>query len=218
MGEYDYKSALNSYQTPERAARYKKFQETNRWGSFVTLREQKAVARELRKYKWGTSDQLLDIPCGTGILGRILHNFPFKIIASDISEEMMALAKEAYPEDRLIECIKKDITNTSFPRQSFACVITLGFLHLVPPEIKRDTLKEIAALTTRVAIVSCSVDTPLQRIKKRMTALLKPDHAAPCPAPLKEVIADCEAQGFKVVRSFMVVPFLSSHAILVLEK
>jgi hypothetical protein len=33
-----------------------------------------------------------------------------------------------------------------------------------------------------------------------------------------ELVAECEAQGFRVVRAFAVVPLLSAHAMLVLEK
>lgn len=219
MTDYE-KQTLNAYRTPERAAEYKRFHTTDwSWGRFVTWSEQRAVARELRRYDWSPLDQLLDIPCGTGILGKLLHRFPFQIVASDISTEMMALAKEEYPIDRLSDCVQSDITNTPFPRGSFSCVITLGFLHRVPREVKRVALREIAALSNHVVIVSCSVDTPLQRFKHGLLSLFKRSHVpAPCPVPFKEIISDCEASGLRVVRAFMVMPPFSAHAILVLEK
>lgn len=214
------RDTLHAYQSAERAAQYKRLHTTSwTWGRVVTEFEQRAVARELARYEWSPSDQLLDIPCGTGILGKVLHRFPFKILASDISTEMMALARVEYPADRLIDCVQADITDTKFPRASFACVVTLGFLHRVPPEVKLAALHEIGALTSRVSIVSCSVDTPLQRFKHAVLSFLRRNHVpAPCPAPLKEIIADCESQGFRVMRAFMVLPLLSSDAILVLEK
>ena len=215
----NYKKYQSLYLGTEQAKKYKKRQETDFWRRFVSWRQGMAVARELRRYKWKSSDRLIDIPCGTGILGKMLQPFPFQIVASDMSEDMMALAQTAYPIDRKLDFIKSDITNTPFLRQSFACVVTLGFLHFAPPEIKRAALSEIAALSSRVAIISCSIDTPLQQLKHTALSYLKQSRStAACPVPFKEIIAECESQGFRVVRAFMIVPFLSATALLVLEK
>ncbi|RJR54271.1 MAG: class I SAM-dependent methyltransferase, partial [Desulfobacteraceae bacterium] len=208
------------YRSPERAAAYKQFHTSDHsWGRLVTYFEQRAIARELSRYNWSPSDRLLDIPCGTGILGGILHRFPLKVLASDISLQMMALCRGDYPADRFDGCVQADITSTPFPQESFSCVITLGFFHRVPSEIRRKALREIAALSTRVVILTCSVDTAVQRIKQAILTRIKPNHApAPCPVPLREMIADCRSLGLRLARSYMVVPVLSAHAILVLEK
>jgi SAM-dependent methyltransferase len=214
------RDTLTAYQSAERAQSYKRYNTTDwSWGRIVTAIEQKAVARELARYEWSVSDRLLDIPCGTGILGGILSKFPLRIVASDISTQMMELARSEYPADRLEDIMQADITDTPFPRQSFACVVTLGFLHRVPPEVKRAALKEISALCSRVAIVSCSVDTRSQRAKHAILSRVRRNHVpAPCPATLKEIVAECEAAGFRVARAFYVIPFLSAEAIVVLEK
>lgn len=214
------RDTLTAYQTAARARSYKRYHTTDwSWGRLVTAIEQRAVARELTRYRWTASDSLLDIPCGTGILGRILHRFPFRIVASDISAEMMALARPEYPADRLVACVQADITDTPFPRGSFACVVTLGFLHRVPADVKRATLREIASLCGRVAIVSCSVDTRSQRFKHAIVARVKRKHVpAPWPARMEDIVAECESAGFRVVRAFMVLPLFSADALLVLEK
>jgi SAM-dependent methyltransferase len=210
----------DAYRTETRAVEYKNYYtKTWNWARFCTWRELYLVAKELGRYHWSSKDRLLDIPCGTGVLGKLLHHFPFQILASDISPEMMALAQHEYPGDRLEGCVLADITNTQFPRASFSCIVVLGFLHRVPAEIKRATLQELAGLSSRVVIVSCSVDTSLQRLKHRILSIFKRGHIpAPCPATLEDVISECEYAGLQVVRSRMVVPFLSSQAILVLEK
>lgn len=214
------RETLTAYQSAERAKSYKHYNTTAwSWGRIVTAIEQKAVARELARYEWSASDRLLDIPCGTGILGGILRRFPFRIVASDISTQMMELARGEYPADRLEDCVQADITDTPFPRQSFACVVTLGFLHRVPPDVKRAALRELAALCTQVAIVSCSVDTKSQRLKRALLSAVSRKYLpAPCPAGMKEVIRECENAGFRVVRAFLVLPFLSADALLVLER
>lgn len=219
MTDYE-RDTLNAYRTAARATEYKRYHTKDwTWGRFVTWMEQRAIARELGRYQWAPSDQLLDIPCGTGILGKVLQHFPFRIVASDISAEMMDIARMEYPADRLVSCTQADITRTPFPRGAFSCVVTLGFLHRVPAEIKRAALRELAALSNRVAIVTCSVDTPLQRVKHAVLSCVKRGHVpAPCPVTMKEVVTECESQGFRVARAFLVVPFLSAHAMFVLEK
>ena len=211
---------LNAYRTRQRAEEYKGYHTTVwSWARISTWREQRLLARELSRYSWSADDRLLDIPCGTGILGKLLHSFPFQIMASDISPEMMELARGEYPSDRLIDCVQADITNTGFPRESFDCIVVLGFLHRVPPDIKRAALVEIAALSRRVVVVTSSVDSPLQRLKKNVLSIFWRNYTpAPCSAPLKEIIKVCEDAGLRIVRSVMVFPFFSAEAMLVLEK
>jgi len=211
---------LNAYRSKQRAAEYKHYHTQGwSWARFSTWREQRLLARELSRYSWSADDRLLDIPCGTGILGKLLHAFPLQIVASDISPEMMDLARDEYPADRLLGCVQADITKTGFPHRSFACVVVIGFMHRVPLDIKRAALCEIYALSNRVVIITCSVDSPLQRLKKKVLAIIRRGiPPAPCPAPLRDIAAECEAAGLRVVRSFMVVPFLSAEAMLVLEK
>jgi SAM-dependent methyltransferase len=211
---------LKAYRSRQRATEYKRYHTTAwNWARISTWREQWLLSRELSRYSWSADDRILDIPCGTGILGKLFYSFPFQIVASDISLEMMELAREEYPADRLIDCVQSDITRTGFPPNSFDCVVVLGFLHRVPRDIKRAALREVSALTKRVVIITCSVDSSLQRLKRKFLAIVKGSNLpAPCPAPLREIIVVCEAAGLKVVRSSMVVPFLSAEAMLVLEK
>lgn len=218
MAEYE-KETLNAYRTEQRAEEYKKYQTTDKsWARISTEREQKAVKGELNSYNWKETDRLLDIPCGTGILGPTLKSFPFHITASDISPEMMRLAKDEYPTGR-IEFVESDITKTGLPRASFDCIVVLGFLHRVPENIKKAAMKEIAELSKGVVILNCSVDSPVQRLKMKLISLFWRTHVpAPCPVTLDEMIKECEDVGFNVVRSFMVIPFLSAKAMLVLEK
>ena len=214
------KDTLHAYQSADRANEYKKFHTRQfSWGRFVTLVEQWNISNELKQHSWNESDKLLDIPCGAGILGKVLHDFPFVISASDISKEMINCAKDEYPDNHSVEFIQQDITNTEFKRGSFSCVVTLGFLHRVPLDIKRETLREIFELTNNIAIISCSVDNPMQSLKHKILSIVKRNHVpAPCPIKLKDLISECQSQGFYVKRSMMVVPLLSAHALLILKK
>jgi len=219
MTDYE-QDTRNAYLTPEKALAYKRCNSIDwTWGRFVTWFAQRMIAQELRRHRWTSTDRLLDIPCGAGILGKTLQRFPLQIVASDISPEMLALARSEYPAGNPVEFVRADITATNLPRGAFACVVTLGFLHRVPLKIKRAALLEISSLCNRIAIVSFSADSPLQRMKHSLLSLVKRSHEpAPCPMPLNEFISLCEDSGFQVLRVHRALPLLSSYVLLVLEK
>ena len=211
---------LNAYKSVERASEYKRFHtKIFSWGRLMTILEQRKINNILKSYEWSQDDNLLDIPCGTGILGSLLKNYPFQVTASDISSEMMALAAAEYPEHCNVKLKQADITNTKFPAGSFSCLVSLGFLHRVPIEIKLATIKEIYALTNKIAIVTCSVKQPFFKLKQLILSYIHPNYLpAPCPMELNEIVSEFKKQGFNVKSSTMVLPVISAHTIFELEK
>lgn len=211
---------LNAYKSAERAHEYKLFHTKKfSWGRLMTLLEQRIVNKILKSYEWSNKDKLLDIPCGTGVLGALLTDYPFQVTASDISREMMTLAEKEYPEHSSVILKQADITNTEFNVSSFSCIISLGFLHRVPIEIKIATIKEIYDLTNNIAIVTCSVKQPFFKLKHIILKHMHPNYLpAPCPMELDEIISIFENQGFQVKRSTRVLPIISAHTIFELEK
>lgn len=214
------KDTRAAYRTLERAAAYKRHQTQDwSWARAATRQEQRRIERILRRYVWSKDDIVLDIPCGTGILAAVLNRFPFRVVASDISPEMMALAGGEYRASTFRGFVRGDIRQVPMKPAAFACVFTLGFMHRVALEIRRDALGELARLSRRLIIVSYTIDTSLQRLKKRFIGAALPRYEpAPCPAYLGEVLADFEAQGLRVRHAFHVMPLLSAELVFVLEK
>ena len=217
----DYETQTRSaYRTEQRAIAYQ-CRQTRRWSwaRLATWREQRGVARILGKRAWAPADDVLDIPCGAGILGAVLARFPFRVVASDISPAMMALARGAYAADRFRGFVQADITDTPLRPGSFRCVITLGFMHRVPDELKRATLAAIATLSRELVIVSYSVDSPLQRLKRALLGFLcRSYESAPCSASVADILGDCRAAGLHMLEWYRPVPFLSAEVVLELEK
>jgi ubiquinone/menaquinone biosynthesis C-methylase UbiE len=217
----DYENnTLNGYKDLNRAKLYKHHQ-TNAfsWARLVTFFEQKLIKKELNCFNWDGDHTLLDIPCGTGILGKTIKNFPFKIVASDISLEMMSLASEEYNSDNLISCVQCDITDTGLQKSSFDCVIVLGFLHRVPADIKIKAIKEVSVLTKNIAIFSCSVDGIIQRAQRKAIKLFfKSYKPASNPVSRNFMIQKINEAGLTVLKIREPVPFLSSHTIFICQK
>src|SRR6266540_1394938 len=98
----DYENETRAaYRSPERAAAYKRYHTTDRsWALIATRLEQRLIRRMLSAHDWSAADTMLDVPCGTGILGPTVARVPASIVASDISAEMMALAATEYDAGR----------------------------------------------------------------------------------------------------------------------
>jgi ubiquinone/menaquinone biosynthesis C-methylase UbiE len=217
----DYKrQTLDAYKTENRAREYQEYNSRNwTWGRFVTYLEQRIVRQELSARDWKEGDRLLDIPCGTGILGPTIKKFPFVVTASDISYEMMDLARGEYDQKNYLKFIQSDITHTPFEKDSYPCIVTLGFLHRVPEEIKWLTLKELHRISSGLVIFSFSSDSFLQKVKRNFLSLITRRHVpAPCPEGLGLMLNRVNKSGFRVIRVRPVLPFFSADTLIVMEK
>jgi SAM-dependent methyltransferase len=216
--EYE-KDTRQAYRNVQKAQAYKSLHTRElSWARFTMWRERTIVRKVLGGCGLAPQAKILDIPCGTGILGGILQEFPNPVVAADISPEMMELARPEYAFAHFLGFVQADITQTSFRPGDFACIVILGLMHRLPAQMRRQVLDEIAALRARQVIISYSIDSLGQRLKQRLIKKLKPAHqSAPVPAAFQDIVKEVTAAGFKVRRTHQVVPLLSAEIILVLE-
>lgn len=76
--------------------------------------------------------QILEIGCGTGTFSRLLAGRADKVLAVDLSPQMIRLARESsklYPN---IEFVEGDVMTHQLPDAQFDCVATLTTLHHLP--------------------------------------------------------------------------------------
>lgn len=79
--------------------------------------------------------QILEIGCGTGEFSRLLAARAGRVLALDLSPQMIRLARERsklYPN---IEFVKDDVLTYHLPDGQFDCIATLTTLHHLPLEI-----------------------------------------------------------------------------------
>jgi ubiquinone/menaquinone biosynthesis C-methylase UbiE len=219
MYEYE-KDTRQAYRNVEKAQLYRSYQSQDlSWGRVTSWRRRLIVHKALASCDLSPQDKILDIPCGTGIIGDILQQFPNPVVGADISTEMMELARSEYAFSHFLGFVQADITQTSFQPGDFACIFILGLMHRLPANIRGKVLAEIATLKPQYLIISYSLDSPCQRLKQRLIKKLKPSHIpAPVPAAYPEIIQEVNTAGFKVRRTYQVVPLLSAEIILILEK
>lgn len=217
--EYD-KDTRQAYRNVDKARAYRNLQFRDLgWGRFASWREKRIVKKALAGCALPPGARVLDVPCGTGILGGIFRDFPHPVVAADISLEMMNLARPEYGFPQFLGLVQADITRAPFAPGDFACVITLGLMHRLPAAIRQQVLAEIASLTSRYLIISYSIDSPIQRLKQEIIKKTKPSHrSAPAPAPHGDIVREVQAAGLRILQTCYPAPLLSSEIILVLEK
>jgi len=210
----------NAYRNKEKANAYlEQYTQGTKWARFTMWRQRALMERILDQCDLTASDRVLDIPCGTGLIGKILLNSPAYVIGADISIEMMDLARSEYGEGRPHRLVQADITATPFVRESFACVMVLALMHRLHEVLRREVLSEVASLSSRFVIMSYSVESRSQRIKQRILKTLRPYHIpAPSSVPLPDILREVASYGFKVLSISHIAYFLSAKVVLLLEK
>jgi|SRR5882762_5676554 len=95
---------------------------------------------------------VLDVPCGPGRFHELLCQHGYRVIAADISEEMLALARAS---SRAEQYILADAENLGLPPQSVDCVFCIRlFHHIGSPETRSRLFREFARVSRGWVLVS----------------------------------------------------------------
>ena len=210
----------NAYRNKAKAKAYlEQYTKGTKWARFTMWRQRTLMQKLLDQCDLTASDRVLDIPCGTGLLGSILVNNSALVFGSDISIEMMEIARKDHGDDGFRRLVQADITATPFVKESFACVIVLALMHRLQKDLRQDVLLEVASLSSRFVIISYSVESRSQKMKQRMLKTLRPSHIpAPSSVPLPDILREIASHGFKVLSVSPIAYFLSAKVVLLLEK
>ena len=210
----------NAYRNKAKAKAYlEQYTRGTKWARFTMWRKRALVERILDHCDLTATDRVLDIPCGTGLISKILSNNPASVIGSDISLEMMDLARSESGKNGSHQLVQADITATPFVKESFECVVVLALMHRLHEDLRRDVLSEVASLTNRFVIISYSVESHSQRMKQRILKTLRPSHIpAPSSVPLPDILREVTSHGFKVLSVSHIAYVLSAKVVLLLEK
>ena len=218
IDEYQ-KETVEAYQDGSKALAYDR-QHSNglTWARFTMWREINAVKRALRELGLDQG-RFLDVPCGTGVAAQSFNSVDGLVTAVDISREMMNLARGRYDTETFQGLLQGDIAALPFSDGAFDATVTLGFMHRVPERIKRAAMRELIRVTRGVLVISFSVESPFQQLKRALVTRFRPGQIfAPAPWELGRIEDLVLSLGLRIRRRVMVMPFLSAETVLVLEK
>lgn len=218
VDEYE-KKTVEAYQDHSKALAYdQQHSQDLTWARFTMWREISTVRRALEEL--GVSQgALLDVPCGTGVAAAAFNALEGRVTAVDMSREMMNFACGRYDPETFQGLLQGDITALPFTDGAFDATVTLGFMHRVPERIKRAAMRELVRVTRRVLVVSFSLESPGQRLKRVLVNQFRPGRIfAPAPWERGRIEDLVLSFGLRIRRRVIVMPFLSAETVLVLEK
>lgn len=76
--------------------------------------------------------QALEIGCGTGAFSRLMAARSERVLALDLSPEMIRIARERSAKFSNIDYCVADVVERQFPAEEFDCIATIATLHHMP--------------------------------------------------------------------------------------
>ena len=124
--------------------------------------EKKCVQSLMRLVPPGST--VLDVPCGTGRFHELLRANAYRLLAADISPEMLEIARAAQLAE---EYLLTDAENLGLPDKSVDCVFCIRlFHHIGAPDTRRKLFREFARVSRKWVLISFYHSNCLKRFKK----------------------------------------------------
>lgn len=164
------KENINRYRSESYAQRYKREytygSDFKNFRSRIIANREVAIIRNMLKMLYKNGGTLvLDVPCGTGKLGKMLNTFPIKILSGDISKEMMALASEEYSKDKLLNFLVFDAQSVPIKDKSIDTIVCLRLFQRLPADLRKKILFEFSRICKEYVIISYSYTSFLQKVR-----------------------------------------------------
>lgn len=196
---------------------------SNRWRD---RREKACIVECLNAIPAGS--KVLDLPCGTGRMTRLLVERGYQVIAADASEAMLGRAKQTYAKYRAergaaapeVAFSVRDVLSTGFQDNEFDGISCIRlFHHFSEAETRRKALRELNRICSGPIVVTFLNSFALDRFSswvKMKVRNRKPENQRPI--PLKTFAADIEAAGLQIDKKIAAHWGISSRWFLTLSR
>jgi SAM-dependent methyltransferase len=172
--------------------------------------------------------RVLDLPCGTGRMTRILVERGYRVTSADVSEAMLSRARDnyaAYQEERgsntpPVQFEVRDVLATGYSTDQFDGVSCIRlFHHFADSQTRRQALRELGRISRGPIVVTFLNSLALDRITYWLKARLRGrKQASQLPIPFKTFEADISAAGLQIDRKIAAHWGISSRWFLVLSR
>ncbi len=137
-------SYTESHKYEGKGGEYEECYRTQPWQKFLWMREQGIILRILEKYFQGRDIDLLDFACGTGRITSFLEQRVKTSTAIDVSETMLAIAREKL---RRTELIEADITKANILKgRKFNLITAFRFFLNAERELRSAVMNALGEL------------------------------------------------------------------------
>jgi ubiquinone/menaquinone biosynthesis C-methylase UbiE len=172
--------------------------------------------------------RVLDLPCGTGRLTRLLVSRGYRVTGADVSEAMLAHARENYRTyqrqyDGKVPNVQfeiRDVLATGFNTDQFDGVTCIRlFHHFDEAETRRRALKELRRICRGPIVVTFLNSFALDRFSSWMKAKVRrKKRTSQLPISFKTFASDIDAAGLKIDKKIAAHWGISSRWFLALSR
>ena len=163
--------------------------------------------------------RILDLPAGTGKLAGLFATLGSDVVASDISDSMLKLARAEYARigyRRVSFTISDAIDLTAFGHKQIDLVVCLRLLHRVPSALRKLMLAQFARVAP-YAIVSYGIENTFHKARRCVrTSVFGGRTDARCSCSVATARAEAETD-FEIVESAWIAPMLSQELIFLMK-
>jgi ubiquinone/menaquinone biosynthesis C-methylase UbiE len=214
-----YSKLKTQYQSRDIVRDYEEIRFQNVPGRIFEYFQKKSISNTIDKLE-GVS-MILDLPCGTGRLTRLLSDKGYKVVGFDISEAMLRYASQRMDDNCKLFALGS-AENLCFKDYSFDCVISFRFFCHLDSDVRVQTLKEMKRVSKRWIIITNAYLTPHTRLRRQFkkTVGLSYGHWRPVRFPYTRdtVNKEIRAAGLKLSKIAWTNRILSEEAYFILEK
>ena len=207
---WSYQQAIKRFSAPQVASRYPSAYRAHHWRD---QREKQCVLKALDSIPAGS--HVLDLPCGTGRLTRLLIDCGFRVTGADVSQAMLVNARsniasaprprnaDAFPPVDFDLC---DVMHTGYADGQFDAVLCNRlFHHFTESDTRWKALTELRRITRGPVIISFFNTFAVDAVYRKMGHILrrKPPRDR-IPIPYATFHNELRAAGFRVFKRIAV--------------
>jgi SAM-dependent methyltransferase len=190
--------------------------ERRRYGGFIRSLNLLLLERALVRALAGVAGRrlVLDVPCGTGIIGDFLAARGFRVVGADISPAMLAVAAER---DHALGQVRADLEAPPWREGSFDAVVCVRFLMHLPAASRPRVLRTLAGLTRGPLVATVGHPYTVKSLGRWIRRLLGGTAKRSPRLTRRALVAEVEAAGLGLERVIPVLPFLSEVWVVVIR-
>ncbi|MDH3382743.1 MAG: class I SAM-dependent methyltransferase [Deltaproteobacteria bacterium] len=199
--------------------------DSDRWANRSRLRSNRRKLAAIDKAIALANEQgrpvrsALDLPCGTGRIFPLLLSHGINMIGSDLSLEMMKVARSKFPgEKQLRGFVQCDAEHLPYATASLDAVFSIRFFLHLPGKVRQNALKEMARVSRCWLIVDYRHRYTFSYWSKTLLCRIGLGSQPPHRVSSEEIAEDFRIAGAEIVKIFSTSPVWSDKWVILGRK